>query len=353
MAELWTDYIWPLLVIVAQSVLLLVVLLIAIAYVLYADRKIWAAVQIRRGPNVVGPWGLLQSFADLLKFVLKEPIIPAGANKGVFLLAPLVSCVHALAAWAVIPVDAGWVISDLNVGVLYIFAISSLGVYGVIMGGWASNSKYPFLAALRSAAQMVSYEVSIGFVIITVLLCAGSLNLGEIVEAQATSGLANLLGVPWFTMLNWYWLPLFPMFIIFFISALAETNRPPFDLVEAESELVAGFMVEYGSTPYMLFMLGEYVAIATMCAMTTILFLGGWLPPLAVAPFTWIPGIVWFTLKALFAFFMFALVKAFVPRYRYDQLMRLGWKVFLPMSLAMVAIVAGFLQLTGWAPVPQ
>src|SRR5215475_3059520 len=353
MAELWTDYIWPLLVIVAQSVLMLVVLLIAIAYVLYADRKIWAAVQIRRGPNVVGPWGLLQSFADLLKFVLKEPIIPAGANKGVFLLAPLVSCVLALAAWVVIPVNAGWVISDINVGVLYIFAISSLGVYGIIMGGWASNSKYPFLASLRSAAQMVSYEVSIGFVMITVLLCAGSLNLGDIVEAQGSSGLATLLGVPWFTVLNWYWLPLFPMFIIFFISALAETNRPPFDLVEAESELVAGFMVEYGSTPYMLFMLGEYVAIATMCAMTAILFLGGWLPPLAVAPFTWIPGVVWFTLKALFAFFMFALVKAFVPRYRYDQLMRLGWKVFLPMSLAMVAIVAGFLQLTGWAPVPQ
>jgi NADH-quinone oxidoreductase subunit H len=353
MAELWTDYVWPLLVIVAESVLLLVVLLIAIAYVLYADRKIWAAVQIRRGPNVVGPWGLLQSFADLLKFVLKEPIIPASANKGVFLLAPLVSCVLALAAWAVIPVDAGLVISDINVGVLYIFAISSLGVYGIIMGGWASNSKYPFLAALRSAAQMVSYEVSIGFVIITVLLCAGSLNLGDIVEAQAASGLAQVLGVPWFTLLNWYWLPLFPMFIIFFISALAETNRPPFDLVEAESELVAGFMVEYGSTPYMLFMLGEYVAIATMCAMTTILFLGGWLPPLAVAPFTWVPGIVWFTLKALFVFFMFALVKAFVPRYRYDQLMRLGWKVFLPISLAMVAIVAGVLQLTGWAPVPQ
>jgi NADH-quinone oxidoreductase subunit H len=353
MAELWTAYIWPLAVIVAQSVLLLVVLLIAIAYVLYADRKIWAAVQIRRGPNVVGPWGLLQSFADLLKFVLKEPIIPAGANKGVFLLAPLVSCVLALAAWAVIPVDAGWVISDINVGVLYIFAISSLGVYGIIMGGWASNSKYPFLAALRSAAQMVSYEVSIGFVIITVLLCAGSLNLGDIVEAQAASGLANVLGVPWFTMLNWYWLPLFPMFIVFFISALAETNRPPFDLVEAESELVAGFMVEYGSTPYMLFMLSEYVAIATMCAMTAIMFLGGWLPPLAIAPFTWVPGIVWFTLKAVFAFFMFALVKAFVPRYRYDQLMRLGWKVFLPISLAMVAIVAGVLQLTGWAPVPQ
>jgi NADH-quinone oxidoreductase subunit H len=353
MAELWTDYVWPLLVIVAQSVLLLVVLLVAIAYVLYADRKIWAAVQIRRGPNVVGPWGLLQSFADLLKFVLKEPIIPAGANKGVFLLAPLVSCVLALAAWAVIPVSAGVVISDINVGVLYIFAISSLGVYGIIMGGWASNSKYPFLAALRSAAQMVSYEVSIGFVIITVLLCAGSLNLGDIVEAQASTGLARLLGVPWFTLLNWYWLPLFPMFIVFFISALAETNRPPFDLVEAESELVAGFMVEYGSTPYMLFMLGEYVAIATMCAMTTILFLGGWLPPLAVAPFTWVPGIVWFVLKTLFVFFMFALVKAFVPRYRYDQLMRLGWKVFLPISLAMVAVVAGVLQLTGWAPVPQ
>jgi NADH-quinone oxidoreductase subunit H len=353
MAELWTDYIWPLLVIVAQSVLMLVILLIAIAYVLYADRKIWAAVQMRRGPNVVGPWGILQSFADLLKFVLKEPIIPAGANKGVFLLAPLVSCVLALAAWAVIPVNAGWVISELNVGVLYIFAISSLGVYGIIMGGWASNSKYPFLSALRSAAQMVSYEVSIGFVLITVLLCAGSLNLGDIVDSQETSGLANLLGVPWFTMLNWYWLPLFPMFIVFFISALAETNRPPFDLVEAESELVAGFMVEYGSTPYMLFMLGEYVAIGTMCAMTTILFLGGWLPPLALPPFTWVPGVIWFTLKAVFVFFMFALVKAFVPRYRYDQLMRLGWKVFLPLSLAMVAIVAGVLQLTGWAPVPQ
>ena len=285
MMELWTNYLWPLIVMLAQSVLMLVVLLIAIAYVLLADRKIWAAVQMRRGPNVVGPWGLLQSFADLLKFVLKEPTIPAGANKGVFVLAPLVTCVLALAAWAVIPVSAGWLISDINVGVLYIFAISSLGVYGIIMGGWASNSKYPFLSALRSAAQMVSYEVSIGFVIITVLLCVGSLNLTAIVAAQENRGLANLLGVPWFTMLNWFWLPLFPMFIVFFISALAETNRPPFDLVEAESELVAGFMVEYGSTPYMLFMLGEYVAIATMCAMTTILFLGGWLPPFAVLPF--------------------------------------------------------------------
>jgi NADH-quinone oxidoreductase subunit H len=350
MAEFFSTYAWPLAVIVAQSVLLLVVLLIVVAYVLYADRKIWAAVQIRRGPNVVGPWGLFQSFADLIKFALKEPIIPAGANKGVFLLAPLVTCVLALAAWAVIPVAGGWVIADINVGVLYIFAISSLGVYGVIMAGWASNSKYPFLAALRSAAQMVSYEVSIGFVIITVLLCVGSLNLSAVVAAQDTHGLATWLGVPWLTILNWFWLPLLPMFVVSFISALAETNRPPFDLVEAESELVAGFMVEYGSTPYMMFMLGEYVAIATMCAMCTILFLGGWLPPVKVAPFTWVPGIVWFTFKALAVFFMFAMVKAFVPRYRYDQLMRLGWKVFLPLSLAMVAIVAAVLQLAGWAP---
>jgi NADH-quinone oxidoreductase subunit H len=331
MAELWTDYIWPLIVMVVESLVLLVILLIAIAYVLLADRKIWAAVQIRRGPNVVGPFGLLQSFADLLKFVFKEPTIPAGANKGVFLLAPLVTCVLALAAWAVIPVDARWVIADINVGILYIFAISSLMVYGVIMAGWASNSKYPFLAALRSAAQMVSYEVSIGFVFITVLLCVGSLNLSKIVEAQ--NGPLGLI--------NWFWLPLLPMFAIFFISALAETNRPPFDLVEAESELVAGFMVEYGSTPYMMFMMGEYEAVATMCAMATILFLGGWLPPIPVVPFTWVPGVIWFVLKASFMFFLFAMAKAIVPRYRYDQLMRLGWKVFLPASLAMVAIVAG------------
>jgi NADH-quinone oxidoreductase subunit H len=350
MAEFFTNYVWPLIIIVAESVLLLVVLLIAVAYILLADRKIWAAVQIRRGPNVVGPFGLLQSFADLLKFVFKEPVIPAGANKGVFLIAPLVTCVLALAAWAAIPVSAGWVIANINVGVLYVFAISSLGVYGIIMAGWASNSKYPFLSALRSAAQMVSYEVSIGFVIITVLLCVGSLNLSAVVAAQESRGLATLLGIPWFTALNWYWLPLFPMFIVFFISALAETNRPPFDLVEAESELVAGFMVEYGSTPYMMFMLGEYVAITTMCALTTIFFLGGWLPPFAVPPFTWVPGIVWFALKVLLVFFMFALVKAFVPRYRYDQLMRLGWKVFLPLSLAMVAIVAAVLQVMGWAP---
>jgi NADH-quinone oxidoreductase subunit H len=339
MATFLSDYVWPFAIMLAQSILLLVVLLIVVAYVLLADRKIWAAVQIRRGPNVVGPWGLFQSFADLLKFVLKEPVIPAGANKGVFLLAPFVTCVLALAAWAVIPVDAGWVIADINVGILYIFAISSLGVYGVIMAGWASNSKYPFLAALRSAAQMVSYEVSIGFVIITVLLCAGSLNLAAIVEAQNSR----------WGLLGWYWLPLFPMFVIFFVSALAETNRPPFDLVEAESELVAGYMVEYGSTPYMMLMLSEYVAICTMCAMLTILFLGGWLPPFPVAPFTWVPGVIWFVLKAGFAFFMFAMVKAFVPRYRYDQLMRLGWKVFLPISLAMVAIVAGVLQIAGWA----
>jgi NADH-quinone oxidoreductase subunit H len=333
MDAFWSDYIWPFAVIVAESVLLLVILLIAVAYVIYADRKIWAAVQIRRGPNVVGPWGLFQSFADLIKFVLNEPVIPAGANKGVFLLAPLVTCTLALAAWAVIPVNAGWVIANINVGVLYIFAISSLGVYGVIMAGWASNSKYPFLAALRSAAQMVSYEVSIGFVIITVLLLVGSLNLTAVVEAQNT---------PW-GLLGWYWLRLLPMFVIFFISALAETNRPPFDLVEAESELVAGYMVEYGSTPYMMLQLGEYVAITSMCAMATILFLGGWLPPFAVPPFTWVPGVVWFVLKAGFVFFMFAMVKAFVPRYRYDQLMRLGWKVFLPVSLAMIVIVAGVL----------
>jgi NADH-quinone oxidoreductase subunit H len=350
MAEFWTSTLWPLIIMIAQSVLVLVVLLIAIAYILLADRKIWAAVQIRRGPNVVGPFGLLQSFADLLKFALKEPVIPSGSNKGVFLLAPLVSCVLALAAWAVIPMDLGWVISDINVGVLYIFAISSLSVYGVIMAGWSSNSKYPFLAALRSAAQMVSYEVSIGFVIITVLLCAGSLNLSTVVEAQHTRGLASLIGLPWLTILNWYWLPLFPMFVIFYVSALAETNRPPFDLVEAESELVAGFMTEYGSTPYLLFMLGEYVAITTMCAMAAILFMGGWLPPIDVAPFTWVPGIIWFVLKVFFMFFMFAMAKAIVPRYRYDQLMRLGWKVFLPLSLVMVVIVAGVLQFGGLAP---
>ncbi|MBL8908245.1 MAG: NADH-quinone oxidoreductase subunit NuoH [Rhizobiales bacterium] len=334
--------------VVLQSVALLVSLLIVIAFLLLADRKVWAAVQMRRGPNVVGPWGLFQSFADLLKFVFKEVVIPDGANKGVFMIAPLVTCILALSAWAVIPLDEGWVIADINVGILFLFAISSLGVYGVIMGGWASNSKYPFLAALRSAAQMVSYEVSIGFVIITVLLCAGSLNLSEIVLSQKL-GLGTSLGLP-NSFLDWYWLPLLPMFVVFFVSALAETNRPPFDLVEAESELVAGFMVEYSSTPYLLFMLGEYVAITTMCAMTAILFMGGWLPPIDIPPFSWIPGIVWFLIKLCFVFFMFAMVKAIVPRYRYDQLMRLGWKVFLPLSLLWVVVTAGALVAFGWVP---
>jgi NADH-quinone oxidoreductase subunit H len=347
MTGFFGTYVVPTAIIVAQSLLLLVTLLIFVAYILYADRKVWAAVQLRRGPNVVGPWGLLQSFADLLKFVFKEPIIPSGANKGVFILAPLVTATLALSAWVVIPFDAGWVIADINVGILYLFAISSLGVYGIIMSGWASNSKYPFLAALRSAAQMVSYEVSIGFVIITVLLAVGSLNLTDIVLAQQTGLGTRLLGAP-SSLLDWHWLPLLPMFIIFFVSALAETNRPPFDLVEAESELVAGYAVEYSSTPFLLFFLGEYVAIVLMCALTTILFLGGWLPPLDIAPFTWIPGVVWFVLKVTFVFFMFAMVKAFVPRYRYDQLMRLGWKVFLPISLFMVVATAAVLQLTGW-----
>jgi len=339
MAEFWTNYGLPTAIMVGQSLLLLSSVLLIIAYLLLADRKIWAAVQLRKGPNVVGPFGLLQSFADFLKFILKEPVIPAAADRPIFLLAPVVMAVLAMSAWAVIPVSDGWVVADINVGILFIFAISSLGVYGVIMGGWASNSKYPFLGALRSAAQMVSYEVSIGFVIITVLLLAGSLNLTDIVNAQRGD----------WGLFNWYWLPLFPMFVVFFISALAETNRPPFDLPEAESELVAGFMSEYSSTPYLLFMLGEYVAITVMCALTVILFLGGWLPPFDVAPFNWIPGVVWFTLKIVLVFFMFAMVKAIVPRYRYDQLMRLGWKVFLPLSLFMVVVVAGVLQYSGGA----
>jgi NADH-quinone oxidoreductase subunit H len=352
-----TEALLTLLFFVAVSFGFMSGLLIIVAYLLWADRKIWAAVQMRRGPNVVGPWGLFQSFADLIKFALKEVVIPDGANKGVFVIAPLVTASLALAAWAVVPVSEGsflglvegkWVIADINVGILYLFALSSLGVYGVIMGGWASNSKYPFLSALRSAAQMVSYEVSIGFVIVTVLLCAGSMNLTEIVRSQST-GLGTMLGLPG-SFLDWYFLPLLPMFVIFFVSALAETNRPPFDLVEAESELVAGFMVEYSSTPYLLFMLGEYVAIVLMCAMTTILFLGGWLPIVDAPPFNWIPGILWFLLKVIFVFFMFAMVKAIVPRYRYDQLMRLGWKVFLPISLFWVALTAGVLVTFGWAP---
>ncbi len=346
MAEIWTNYGYPLLITSVQSLVLLVAVLLAVAFLLLADRKIWAAVQLRRGPNVVGAFGLLQSFADFFKFVFKEIVIPAGSDKVVFLLAPLISFILAFVSWAAIPFAPGWVISDLNVGILYLFAISSLGVYGIIMGGWASNSKYPFLGSLRSAAQMVSYEVSIGFVIIAVLLCVGSLNLSDIVLAQ-TDGPGTMLGLP-NTLLDWHWLSLFPLFIIFFISGLAETNRPPFDLPEAESELVAGYMVEYSSTPYLLFMLGEYVAVTLICALTTILFLGGWLPPFNFAPFTWVPGLVWFLLKVCFVFFMFAMVKAIVPRYRYDQLMRIGWKVFLPLSLFMVIVVAFVLQLTGW-----
>ena len=332
--QLWDGYIWPALMVTAHSLAILLVLLVSLAFFMYADRKIWAAVQLRRGPNVVGPFGLLQSFADILKYFFKEIVIPTPANKVIFLLAPFITMFLALSAWAVIPVDEGWAVADINVGILYIFAISSLGVYGVIMGGWASNSKYPFLGALRSAAQMVSYEVSIGLVIITVLLCVGSLNLTDIVLAQKTV---------------WFAVPLFPMFAVFFISALAETNRPPFDLPEAESELVAGFMTEYSSTPYVIFMIGELANIILMCAMTTILFLGGWLPPVDIMPFNLVPGVVWFVLKICFVFFMFAMVKAMVPRYRYDQLMRLGWKVFLPLSLIWVVLTAAFLQFTGMA----
>ena len=323
----------------SQIVLILVltiVLLVMLAFLLLFDRKVWAAVQMRRGPNVVGAFGLLQSFADFIKFALKEIIVPAGANKGVFLLAPLVSFSLALAAWAVVPVGPGWVIADINVGVLYLFAVSSLGVYGVIMGGWASNSKYAFLGALRSAAQMVSYEVSIGFILITVLLAAGSLNISAIVHAQEH---------------GWYVAGiLFPMFVLFFISALAETNRPPFDLPEAESELVAGFMVEYSSTPYLLFMIGEYMNIVLMCAMCAILFFGGWLPPINIWPLNAIPGVIWLIVKVWIFFFMFAMVKAIVPRYRYDQLMRLGWKVFLPISLVWVVLTSGYLLFTNQLP---
>jgi NADH-quinone oxidoreductase subunit H len=314
------------LLILAQCLVVVVSILVSLAFLLYMDRKVWAAVQIRRGPNVVGPWGLLQSFADFIKFVLKEIVIPAGADKPVFLIAPMVTFVLAAIAWVVIPFAEGWVISDLNVGILYIFAISSLGVYGIVMGGWASNSKYPFLAALRSAAQMVSYEVSIGLIIIGVLISTGSLNLSEIVRAQDGR----------FGLFSWYWLPHFPMMIIFFVSAHAETNRPPFDLPEAESELVAGYQVEYSSTPYLLFMIGEYMNIVLMCALMTILFFGGWLSPIPGLP----DGLLWFALKVLFFFFIFAMTKAILPRYRYDQLMRLGWKVFLPMSLGWVVFAA-------------
>jgi NADH-quinone oxidoreductase subunit H len=311
-----------------MAIVLQLLLAISVALFILADRKIWAAVHLRRGPNVVGPFGLLQTFADAFKFFFKEAIIPAGANKVLFILAPLITATLAFAGWAVMPFAPNVVISNINVGILYIFAISSLGVYGVIVAGWASNSKYAFLSALRAAAQMVSYEVSIGFVIITVLLFAGSLNLSAIVEAQRHGWFA-------FTML-------FPMFIVFFISSLAETQRPPFDLLEAESELVAGFMVEYSATPFLLFFLGEYMSVMLLCSLMTVLFLGGWLPVWSIWPFTAIPGVVWFLGKVVFLFFMMAMVKAMVPRYRYDQLMRLGWKVFLPLSLVWVALTAAW-----------
>ncbi|HKD46323.1 MAG TPA: NADH-quinone oxidoreductase subunit NuoH [Rhizomicrobium sp.] len=316
-------------------VLLCLVLMLSVAVVILADRKIWAAVQMRRGPNVVGPFGILQTIADALKFFFKELIIPAGANKVLFLLAPVVSVALAFIAWAVIPFDKSWVISDINVGILYLFAISSLGVYGVIMAGWASNSKYAFLSALRGAAQMVSYEVSIGFVIITVLLFAGSLNLSQIVAAQQTTSVLAFAHWNFFSIL-------FPMLVIFFVSSLAETQRPPFDLLEAESELVAGFFVEYSSTPFLLFFLGEYMNIIMLCGLMSVLFLGGWLPPLNIAPFTMVPGVIWFLLKLAFLFFMMSMVKAIVPRYRYDQLMRLGWKIFLPTSLLWVVLTAAW-----------
>ena len=329
------SYIIPLLIIFLQSLLVMIAVLLMAYFGIYADRKIWAAVQLRKGPNVVGPFGLLQSAADLLKLLFKEIIIPEKANKMIFILGPIVTCFVALSSWAVIPFAENWVVADINVGILYIFAVSSLGVYGIMMGGWASNSKYPFMGAMRSAAQMVSYEVSIGFVIITVLLCVGSLNLSDIVIAQK-----NL----------WFVFPLFPMFVIFFVSALAETNRPPFDLPEAEAELVAGYQTEYSSTLFMLYFLGELAATFLMCAMTTILFLGGWLPPLNIFPFTLIPGVVWFMLKVAFVFYLFSMVKALVPRYRYDQLMRLGWKVFLPISMFWVVLTASFLLIFDIAP---
>jgi NADH-quinone oxidoreductase subunit H len=320
---------------VASLLIFLVVLLIMVAFILLYDRKIFAAVQMRRGPNVVGIFGLLQSFADLGKYLIKEVIIPAGANKVIFILAPLVSATLAFAAWAVMPLDNHWVISDINVGILYLFAVSSLGVYGIIMAGWASNSKYAFLSACRAAAQMVSYEVSIGFVLVTVLLFAGSLNLSDIVRAQQSSGPLSFLHWNVFSIL-------FPMLPIFFVSAIAETNRPPFDLVEAESELVAGYFVEYSSTPFLLFYLAEFLNICLMSAMVSLLFFGGWLPPVDVWPLNAIPGILWFVIKLWFFFFLFAMVRAFVPRYRYDQLMRLGWKVFLPTSLLWVLITAAW-----------
>ena len=334
--SLLNDLIFPGAIIIAQILAVLMPVLISVAFLVYAERKVLALIQLRRGPNVVGPFGILQSFADALKLLTKENIVPANSNKIVFLLAPIITMVLSLAGWAVIPFAPNWVIADINVGIMYLFAVSSLGVYGIIMAGWASNSQYPFLGALRSAAQMVSYEVSIGFVIITVLLCVGSLNLSDIVLAQEKI---------------WFVIPLFPMFVIFFISSLAETNRPPFDLPEAEAELVAGYQTEYSGMMYAMFWLGEYANILLMSAMGAILFLGGWMSPIDVYPFTLVPGAIWLILKILLLFILFALVKAIVPRYRYDQLMRLGWKVFLPLSLIWVVLTASYLFYFNLLPV--
>jgi NADH-quinone oxidoreductase subunit H len=332
---LWDGYAWPGIIIVAQILAIIVPLLLSVAYLTYAERKVIGAMQLRKGPNVVGPFGLWQPFADGIKLFFKETILPAGANRVVFVAAPMLTFILGLIGWAVIPFDEGWVLADINVGILYLFAVSSLGVYGVIMAGWASNSKYPFLGALRSAAQMVSYEVSMGFVIITVLICVGSLNLTDIVLAQKDL---------------WFCVPLLPMFVVFFISTLAETNRSPFDLPEGESEIVAGFFLEYSSFTFALFFLGEYANMILMSAMTTILFLGGWLPIIDVAPFNWIPGVVWFAGKVALVLFCFLWVRATFPRYRYDQLMRLGWKVFLPLSLFWVVLTAGVVIAFDWVP---
>ena len=336
-SEFLDTYLLPTAIIVAQIFAIIVPLLVAVAYLTYFERKVIASMQLRKGPNVVGPFGLLQPLADGAKLFIKETILPSGANKILFAMAPMLTFILSLIAWAVIPFDAGMVLADINVGILYLFAISSLGVYGVIMAGWASNSKYAFLGALRSAAQMVSYEVSIGFVIITVLLCVGSLNLSAIVEAQKTV---------------WFAIPLLPMFVIFFVSALAETNRAPFDLPEGESELVAGYFVEYSSMTFALFFLGEYANMILMSGMTAVLFLGGWLPPIDIAPFNWIPGPIWFFIKISLVLFCFLWVRATFPRYRYDQLMRLGWKVFLPLSLVWVVITAGVLIAFDIVPTP-
>ena len=329
------DLIIPGSIIIAQILAVLMPVLISVAFLVYAERKVLALIQLRKGPNVVGPFGILQSFADALKLLTKENIVPANSNKIVFLLAPIITMVLSLAGWAVIPFAPNWVIADINVGIMYLFAVSSLGVYGIIMAGWASNSQYPFLGALRSAAQMVSYEVSIGFVIITVLLCVGSLNLTKIVEAQETV---------------WFAIPLLPMFVVFFISALAETNRLPFDLPEDESTLVAGFFTEYSSASFVLFFLGEYASMILMSSMTVILFMGGWLPPFDIYPLNAIPGVIWFVIKIIFILFLFIWVRGTFPRYRYDQLMRLGWKIFLPLSLLWVVLTAGFLIVFDMVP---